>query len=125
IGQADVLCWNVRPESMTRLRLSYDEVRAVKPDIIYCGMFGFGRRGRYVDLPAYDPVVQGVSGVAALMERAFGEPRYVPYVLADRTTGLIAVQMIAMALFHRERTGERQSIDVPMFENMATQVLTE
>lgn len=125
IAQADVLCWNVRPDSMARLRLTYDDVRSVKPDIIYCGMFGFGSRGRYVNLPAYDPVVQGVSGVAALMERAFGEPRYVPYVLADRTTGLIAVQMIAMALFHRERTGEGQSIEVPMFENMATQVLTE
>nr|HMS80218.1 CoA transferase [Burkholderiaceae bacterium] len=60
-----------------------------------------------------------------LNERAFGTPRFVPYVLADRTGGLIAVQMIAMALFHRERTGEGQCIGVPMFENMATQVLTE
>ena len=125
IAQADVLCWNVRPDSMARLRLTYEDVRAVKPDIIYCGMFGFGQRGRYANVAAYDPVVQGVSGVAALMQRAFGEPRYVPYVLADRTTGLIAVQMIAMALFHRERTGEGQSIEVPMFENMVTQVLTE
>lgn len=125
VKDADVLCWNVRPASMARLGLSYEAVCAIKPDIIYCGMFGFGSQGQYADIPAYDPVVQGVSGVADLMDRAFGQPRYVPYVLADRTTGLIAVQMIAMALFHRERTGQGQSIEVPMFENMATQVLTE
>lgn len=125
LRDADVMTWNVRPDSMARMKLSYEDVRAVKPDIIYCGMIGFGQDGRYAALPAYDPVVQGSAGVAGLMAKAFGEPRYVPYVLADRTGGLIAVQMIAMALFHRERSGEGQSIQVPMFENMATQVLTE
>ena len=88
-------------------------------------LFGFGQNGRYAEKPAYDPVVQGSAGVAGLIARAQGEPRYLPYVLADRTGGLIAVQMIAMALFNRERTGEGQAIEVPMFENMATQVMTE
>jgi crotonobetainyl-CoA:carnitine CoA-transferase CaiB-like acyl-CoA transferase len=125
LKDADVITWNVRPNSMARMKLSYDEVRAVKPDIIYCGMFGFGQNGRYAEKPAYDPVVQGSAGVAGLIARATGEPRFLPYVLADRTGGLIAVQMIAMALFNRERTGEGQSIEVPMFENMATQVMTE
>jgi crotonobetainyl-CoA:carnitine CoA-transferase CaiB-like acyl-CoA transferase len=122
---ADVMTWNVRPASMARLGLSYEEVRAVNPRIIYCGMYGFGQDGRHAEVPAYDPIIQGISGVAGLNERAFGKPRYLPYVMADRTSGLIAVQMIAMALYHRERTGEGQSIGVPMFENMATQVLTE
>lgn len=122
---ADVMTWNVRPESMARLKLSYEDVCRVNPKIIYCGMYGFGQRGRYADVPAYDPVIQGAGGVAGLNERAFGEPRFVPYVLADRTGGLIAVQMIAMALFRRERSGAGQSIGVPMFENIATQVLTE
>lgn len=122
---ADILVWNVRPASMARLRLSYEEVVAINPRIIYCGMFGFGQTGRYAEVPAYDPIIQGASGVAGLNAKAFGEPRYLPYVLADRTGGLIAVQMIAMALYHRERTGRGQSIEVPMFENMATQVLTE
>ena len=125
LQDADVMTWNVRPDSMARMQLSYDEVRAVKPDIIYCGMFGFGQKGRYAKKAAYDPVVQGAAGVAGLIAKAHGEPRFVPYVLADRTGGLIAVQMIAMALFKRERTGQGQSIEVPMFENMATQVLTE
>jgi len=125
LEQADVMTWNVRPASMARLGLSYEDVCRVKPDIVYCGMFGFGQGGPYADLPAYDPIIQGSSGVAALNAMAFGEPRFVPYVLADRTCGLIAVQMIAMALFHRERTGKGQSIEVPMFENMVTQILTE
>ena len=125
LATADVMTWNVRPASMARLKLSYDDVCKVNPKLIYCGMFGFGQRGRYASVPAYDPIIQGSAGVAGLYEKAFGEPRYVPYVLADRTGGLIAVQMIAMALFHRERSGQGQSIEVPMFENMATQVLTE
>ena len=122
---ADVMTWNVRPDSMARMALGYEEVCRVNPKIIYCGMFGFGQGGRYAGVPAYDPIIQGSAGVAGLYAKAFGEPRYVPYVLADRTGGLIAVQMIAMALFNRERTGCGQSIEIPMFENMATQVLTE
>lgn len=122
---ADVLLWNVRPASMARLGLSYEAVKKIRPDIIYCGMFGFGQDGCYRDMPAYDPIIQGASGVADLNRRTNGSPAYVPYVLADRTTGLIAVQLIAMALFRRERTGEGQSIEVPMYENMVTQVMTE
>ena len=125
IKTADVLLWNVRPDSMARMGLGYEAVRAVNPRIVYCGMFGFGQDGRYKDKPAYDSIIQGASGVAALHERVSGTPRYVPFVMADRTVGLIAVQMIMMALFKRERGGEGQSIEIPMFENMVTQVMTE
>ena len=125
IARADVLLWNVRPASMARLGLGYEAVRAINARIVYCGMFGFGQDGRYRDKPAYDSIIQGVSGVAGLHERATGTPHYVPYVLADRTVGLIAVQLIVMALFKRERTGDGESIEIPMFENIATQVLTE
>jgi crotonobetainyl-CoA:carnitine CoA-transferase CaiB-like acyl-CoA transferase len=125
IERSDVLVWNVRPPSMARMKLAYDDIRAVNPRIIYCGMFGFGQGGRYRDKPAYDSIIQGSAGVAALFHRAAGEPRYLPMVMADKTVGLIAVQMILMALFHRERTGEGQSIEIPMFENMAAFVLSE
>jgi len=125
IGRSDVLIWNARPAAMARLKLSYDEVRATNPGIIYCGMFGFGQDGRYRDKPAYDSIIQGAAGIAALHHRATGEPRFVPIVMADRTVGLIAVQMILIALYHRTRTGEGQSIQIPMFENMANYVLTE
>lgn len=125
LADADVLLWNVRPASMERLGLGYEAVRAINPRIVYCGMFGFGQGGRYRDRPAYDSIIQGISGVAALNERASGTPRYVPYVVADRTVGLIAVQMILMALLRRARTGTGESIEIPMFENMAAQVMTE
>ena len=125
IARADVLVWNIRPASMARMKLSYDDVRKVNPKIIYTGMFGFGQGGRYAEKPAYDSIIQGSAGVAALYHRAAGEPRYLPMVMADKTVGLIAVQMILMALFHRERTGEGQAIEIPMFENMAAFVLSE
>jgi crotonobetainyl-CoA:carnitine CoA-transferase CaiB-like acyl-CoA transferase len=125
IERADVLIWNVRPASMERMKLGYEDVRKINPKIIYCGMFGFGQGGRYRAKPAYDSIIQGSAGVAALYHRAAGEPRYLPMVMADKTVGLIAVQMILMALFSRERTGEGQTIEIPMFENMAAFVLSE
>jgi len=125
VERADVLVWNVRPDSMARMKLSYEDVCRVNPKIIYTGMFGFGQSGPYRAKPAYDSIIQGSAGVAALYHRAAGEPRYLPMVIADKTVGLISVQMILMALFHRERTGEGQSIEIPMFENMAAFVLSE
>jgi crotonobetainyl-CoA:carnitine CoA-transferase CaiB-like acyl-CoA transferase len=88
-------------------------------------MFGFGQDGRYRDKPAYDTIIQGAGGMAALNERAGGEPRYVPMVVADKAVGLIAVQMIAMALYGRTRTGQGCSIEIPMFENLVKFVLEE
>ncbi len=125
VERADILLWNVRPSAMERLKLSYEDVRVVNPKIIYCGLFGFGRRGRYREKPAYDTIIQGGSGIAALHHRVMGEPRYVPIVMADRTVGAIAVQMLLLALVHRYRTGEGCAIEVPMFENMAKFVLEE
>jgi crotonobetainyl-CoA:carnitine CoA-transferase CaiB-like acyl-CoA transferase len=125
LARADVMLWNNRPASMARLKLSYADVRAINPKIIYCGMFGFGQDGRYRDKPAYDTIIQGAGGMAALNHRATGEPRFVPMVVADKTVGLIAVQMIAMALYGRTRTGEGCAIEIPMFENLAKFVLEE
>ena len=125
IARADVMLWNNRPQSMARMKLSYDDVRAVNPKIIYCGMFGFGQDGRYRDKPAYDTIIQGAGGMAALHHRATGEPRFVPMVVADKVVGLITVQMIAMALYGRTRTGEGCAIEIPMFENLVKFVLEE
>lgn len=125
IERADVLVWNVRPPAMARLKLTYDDVRAVNPNIVYCGMFGFGQDGRYRDKPAYDSIIQGAGGMAALHHRASGEPRYVPMVVADKVVGMIAVQMIMMALYRRTQTGEGSAIEIPMFENLVKFVLEE
>jgi crotonobetainyl-CoA:carnitine CoA-transferase CaiB-like acyl-CoA transferase len=125
IERADVMIWNNRPQAMARMKLAYADVRAINPKIIYCGMFGFGQDGRYRDKPAYDTIIQGSAGMSALHHRSFGEPRFVPMVVADKVVGLVAVQMIAMALYGRTRTGVGCSIEIPMFENMAKFVLEE
>jgi crotonobetainyl-CoA:carnitine CoA-transferase CaiB-like acyl-CoA transferase len=122
---ADVLIYNVRPEAMARLKLTYNDLRAVNPGIIYCGIYGFGQGGRYRSKPAYDSIIQGSSGLASLAEQSTGTPRYVGMVIADRIVGLMAVNAMLTALLHRERTGAGQSIDVPMFENMAAFVLND
>jgi crotonobetainyl-CoA:carnitine CoA-transferase CaiB-like acyl-CoA transferase len=125
LERADVMIWNNRPQSMARMKLAYDDVRRINPKIVYCGLFGFGQGGRYRDKPAYDTIIQGVGGMAALNHITTGEPRFVPMVVADKVVGLIAVQMIAMALYRRSRTGEGCSIEIPMFENLAKFVLEE
>lgn len=124
IARADVLLINMRPNAVKRLGLDYEALVAAHPRLVYCSMVGFGP-GPYRDTPAYDSIIQGSAGVAALSEMAMGEPYYVPYVVADRTVGLMALNAIMMALFQRERTGKGQSIEVPMFENMAALVLSE
>jgi crotonobetainyl-CoA:carnitine CoA-transferase CaiB-like acyl-CoA transferase len=125
LSTADVMVWNMRPPAMKRLKLTYEDVCKVNPKIICCGMYGFGQDGRYRNKPAYDSIIQGSGGLAALYHMATGEPRYLPMVVADRTVGLIAVQMILMALYHREKTGHGQAIELPMFENIVKATLEE
>ncbi len=125
IRDADVLVYNIRPAAMARLKLSWAEVRAVNPRIIYAGTFGFGQGGRYAARPAYDPMLQGLSGAVALNEAAIGEARYVPFMLADRSVGLIAAYAISMALYAREKSGVGEAIEIPMFENMVGILMAE
>ena len=125
LKDADVFVWNMRPAAIARLGLTHDDVSKVNPRLISCAMFGFGQDGCYRDKPAYDTIIQGGAGFAALNHRALGEPRYFPMVIADRSVGLVALQMILMCLFRRERTGVGEAIEVPMFENTAKAVLEE
>lgn len=124
IRDADVLIYNIRPQAMARLGLAYEAVAAINPRIIYAGVFGFGQDGPYAARPAYDDLIQGGATMAALMARAGdGTPRYVPTAVADRVVGLTAFGAICATLVHRERTGQGQRLDVPMFETMAGFVL--
>jgi crotonobetainyl-CoA:carnitine CoA-transferase CaiB-like acyl-CoA transferase len=121
---ADVVIVNMRPKALARLGLGYEAFRAVRPDIVFLGLVGFGQDGPYAARPAYDDLIQGASGVPALVAAASdGTPRYAPVNIADRVVGLFAVQAILAALYHRERTGEGQEIEVPMFETMTGFVL--
>jgi len=114
----DVFVHNMRPSAIKRLGLTYKDVIKINPGIIYCGAYGFGQDGPYANKPAYDDMIQGVSGIAALQSQLMGRPGYLPTVIADKATGLTVVYAISMALFHRERSGEGQEIKVPMFETM-------
>lgn len=119
IAGADVLAHNMRPDALKRAGLDYDACRAINPKLIHAGIIGFGRGGRYRDRPAYDDLVQAMSGLASLFERVGdGPPRYVPMNVVDRLTGITAVHAILAALFHRERTGQGQAVEIPMFENL-------
>jgi crotonobetainyl-CoA:carnitine CoA-transferase CaiB-like acyl-CoA transferase len=125
LRKADIFITNVRPAALDRLGLGTAPLRARYPRLIVCNLVGFRQEGPYRDRPAYDSIIQGMAGVAACNERVLGEPRFVPMVFADHVVGLIAAQCILAALYHRERTGEGQAIEVPMFENMAAFVLAE
>ncbi|QBY55394.1 CaiB/BaiF CoA transferase family protein [Cupriavidus oxalaticus] len=123
-ADVDVLIYNVRPQAMARLGLDYETVRAVNPAILYVGVYGYGQRGPYAARPAYDDLIQGAVGIPTLATLAGSDvPRYAPSAMADRIVGISAVGAVAAALFHRERTGEGQSIEIPMFETMAQFVL--
>ena len=120
IKSADVLVYNVRPQAMARLDLGYDVASAINPRLIYAGVFGFGQDGPYAAKPAYDDLIQGATGLPALMaETGDGTPRYVPNALVDRIVGLTAVGAICASLVDRARTGRGQRVDIPMFETMA------
>lgn len=121
----DVFVTNIRPDAQRRLGVDAPGLRAAAPRLIHCSITGFGTGGPYAGRPAYDTVIQGVSGVAGAFEASTGEPRYVPFLVADHTVGLIAAQMIGFALYRRERTGVGEAIEVPMFENMAAYIMQE
>ena len=121
---SDVLVYNVRPAAMARLGLSYEDVKAVNPKIIYVGAFGFSEDGPYAGRPAYDDLIQGAAGVPALsLAQGSDVPRYAPVTLGDRSVGLQTVIAITGALFHAARTGVGQAVEVTMFESLSQFVL--
>lgn len=125
VASADVFVSNVRPAALKRAGLDWDNLHPLNPRLIFCGIVAFGKGGRYYNQPAYDPIIQSLSGVAGTIERATGEPRFVPMVMTDHITGLIGAQCIGFALYRREKTGVGEAIEVPMLENMASFVASE
>lgn len=114
---ADVLIENFRPGTMERLGYSFDRCAALNPRLIWCSITGFGPDGPYTNIRAYDPVVQAASGVAATQADPLGNPSLVQSLVCDKVTALTAAQAITAALFHRERTGEGQRIDLSMLDS--------
>ena len=117
IQRSDVFLQNFTPEAIERLGLTYDEVSAINPKIIYCGISGYGKDGPYRDAKAYDLIMQGETGLIGLT----GYPDRLAKItlsICDICAGMYAMQAILLALYHRERTGEGQEIDISMFDSV-------
>lgn len=113
---ADVVFENFRPGTMQRLGLGYDDLKAVKPDLIYCAVSGFGQEGPLAQRPSYDQIIQGFSGLMSVTGSAESAPLRAGYVVCDSMAAVVAAFAIAAALFRRERTGEGEMIDVAMLD---------
>jgi crotonobetainyl-CoA:carnitine CoA-transferase CaiB-like acyl-CoA transferase len=125
IATADVFVHSMRPQAARRLGLDPDRLLAANPRLIHCGAYGFAEGGPYSGKPAYDDIIQAVSGLAALQRDEAGAPNYVRSVVADKVTGLTAAWAVAVALFERERSGKGQAIEVPMFETLVSFLFIE
>lgn len=125
IERADVFIHSMRAKAVAKLGFGYDDVAAINPEIVYTNCYGYGRRGPSRDLPAYDDTIQAECGLPAVQEQLTGEANYVGTIMADKVAGLTALYATMMALFHRERTGEGQEVEVSMFETMASFMLVE
>ncbi|MFT4053040.1 MAG: CoA transferase [Novosphingobium sp.] len=125
IATADVFIHSMRGKAIASLGFDYEAVRAIRPDIIYTNCYGYSRRGPEADKPAYDDTIQAECGIPHVQGLMNGEPGYVATIMADKVAGLHALYATMMALFHRERTGEGQEVEVTMFEAMSSFMLVE
>jgi crotonobetainyl-CoA:carnitine CoA-transferase CaiB-like acyl-CoA transferase len=126
IAGADAFVHNIRPKPAARIGIDYETVQAINKEIVYCAATGFRPESPYADKAAYDDLIQGLSGFASLNGKVSGgEPRYAPSVIVDKVSGLFASYAVMMALFHRERTGEGQRVDVGMFEAFTAFLMQE
>ncbi|MBV5266878.1 CaiB/BaiF CoA transferase family protein [Pinisolibacter aquiterrae] len=116
IATADVLIHNIRGRAMDRLGFGPDAVRTLNPRLIYCMANGFRQDGPYAAKAAYDDVIQAGAGLTEMIGRIGGTPEYVPTALCDKVAGMTIAWSVLAALYHRERTGEAQVVEVPMYE---------
>ena len=125
VAGADVVVTNLRPGPLRRLRLSYPDVAAARPDIVFCRAHGYPSASPQAEAPAYDDIIQSASGIADLFDRLGMTPILAPTLIADKVCGLHIAYAVLAALFHRERTGEGQEVEVPMIDVMRAFALVE
>ena len=114
--QSDVLLENFVPGTLDRLGFSYEACRALKPNLIYCSISGFGQVGPERERAAYDQVVQGLGGIMSITGEVGGPPMRVGIAIADIMAGMFAAYAVQVALYHRERTGVGQMIDTSLLD---------
>ncbi|WP_278393222.1 CaiB/BaiF CoA transferase family protein [Sphingobium yanoikuyae] len=125
IATANVFIHSMRGKAIAKLGFDYQAVKAIRPDIVYTNCYGYSRRGPDGDKPAYDDTIQAECGIPHLQQLMTGKPDFMATIIADKVAGLTGLYATMMALFHRERTGEGQEVEVSMFETMASFMLTE
>lgn len=125
VKEADVVVHNMRGMSALALGISYAQMKQIKPDIVHCWSPGFASHGPDANSPAYDDIIQARSGIAALNADADDAPQFFRSIVCDKVVGLHLALAIAAALVHRLRTGEGQSIEVPMLETMTSFMMAE
>lgn len=125
VETADVFVHSIRPGAAERLGIDYKNIAALNPTIVYASASGYRPTSSRRNWPAFDDVIQGMSGIAAMNGRGLGEPRYFPTVIADKHCGYVLSSAISMALLWRERTGQGQEVQVPMMESMVTFTMIE
>lgn len=124
VRTADIVVENFRPGTMERLGLGYEDLRALRPGLIYCSITGFGR-DEGAALPGYDLLVQAVGGLMSVTGPAPGSPTKVGVALVDVLTGLHALSGILAALHHRDRTGEGQRVDTNLLASMLSSMVNQ
>lgn len=117
VQTSDVVLENFRPGVMDRLGLGYDALKAIKPDVVYCAISGFGQKGPLAKAPAYDQIIQGLSGLMSITGDADTAPLRVGYPLCDTLGGMTAAFAISAALVRRATSGEGAFIDVSMLDS--------
>jgi crotonobetainyl-CoA:carnitine CoA-transferase CaiB-like acyl-CoA transferase len=125
VETADVFIHSMRGKAIAKLGFAYADVRKINPRIVYTNCYGYSRRGPDRDRTAYDDTIQAECGLNACQEMLTGEASFVGTIVADKVAGLTALYATLAALFHRERTGEGQEVEVAMFETMAAFMLVE
>src|SRR6202044_80644 len=117
IASADVFVHSMRPQKIEKLGFAHQAACARNRRLVYAALHGYRDGGPYSGQPAYDDVIQGQSGIAALMSVG-GEPRHARTFLADKISALAISNAISAALFAREKTGRGQFVEIPMFEQL-------
>lgn len=121
----DVFVTNLRPAPLARLRLTYDDIVEVRPDVVYCQAQGFPSDSGRADDPAYDDVIQAAGGIPDVLHRAGGDRALFPSIVADKVSGLTMTYAILAALFERERSGQGQHLELPMVDALSAFLLVE
>jgi crotonobetainyl-CoA:carnitine CoA-transferase CaiB-like acyl-CoA transferase len=125
LATADVFITNLRPAPLARLGLRYEDLAETMPRLVYCESHGFASGTDEENAPVYDDIIQALTGLPSLNHDVLGVTAFVPSLIGDKITGVMISNAVLAALVHRERTGEGQKVEIPMFDTVLSFNLVE